>query len=54
MLFTKIRTYLHRSLFIVGVVAAITVRPAFAAEKPPLSPDQDTPLSWSSPKFRPC
>jgi hypothetical protein len=41
---SKIRTHLNFCLFIMGAVAAITVHPAFAAEKPPLAPDQDTPL----------
>jgi Domain of unknown function (DUF4403) len=39
------RTSVQRCLCIVGTVVAITtVNPAFALEKPPLSPDQDTPL----------
>jgi hypothetical protein len=41
---SKIGTHLNCCLFIMGAVAAITVHPAFAAEKPPLAPDQDTPL----------
>jgi Domain of unknown function (DUF4403) len=41
---SKIRTHLNCCLFIMGAVAAITVHPAFATEKPPLAPDQDTPL----------
>src|ERR1700691_5171817 len=44
MVSSKIRTHLNFCLFIMGAVAAITVHPAFAAEKPPLAPDQDTPL----------
>jgi len=36
---------LNRYLCVVGAVAAIVfVDPAFAAEKPPLAPDQNTPL----------
>jgi hypothetical protein len=35
---------LHRYLYFLGAVAVATVSPAFAAEKPPLSPDQDAPL----------
>jgi hypothetical protein len=35
---------LHRYLCIVGAVAMAAVSPALAAEKPPISPDQDTPL----------
>jgi hypothetical protein len=43
--FKKCSTRAFRCLCIVGAIAAITrVNPAFAAEKPPLAPDQDTPL----------
>src|ERR1700723_1000418 len=43
--FKKCSTRAFRCLCIVGAIAAITrVNPAFALEKPPLSPDQDTPL----------
>jgi hypothetical protein len=42
---TKCSMTTHRYLFIAGAIAATTlVHPAFAAEKPPLAPDQDTPL----------
>jgi hypothetical protein len=43
----KVRMSARRSLGPVGAVAAIALAmaaPAFAAEKPPLAPDQDTPL----------
>lgn len=42
---SKSRTNLRRCLCVVGAVAAMAViNPAFAADKPPLAPDQDTPL----------
>lgn len=42
---SKTRTFLHRYFCIVGAVAAVAaVHPAFAAEKPPLVPDQAAPL----------
>ena len=43
--FKKCSSIAYRCLCVVGAIAAITlVNPAFGAEKPPLAPDQDTPL----------
>lgn len=46
---SKAGIFLHRCLIIVGAaVAMVLVNPAFAVEKPPLAPDQDTPLAVQS------
>jgi hypothetical protein len=45
MLFSNARTNVQRRLCIIGAaVAMTTINPAFALEKPPLGPDQDSPL----------
>ena len=43
--FGSSRMSLRRYLYIAGAIAAMTLAdPAFAAEKPPLAPEQDSPL----------
>jgi hypothetical protein len=42
---SNVRTNVRRCLCIIGAAVSMTmINPAFALEKPPLSPDQDTPL----------